>query len=83
MIDRIGDEIVFTNVQQNPDHPKDLGGLPVCPLYRRFNGYNVVDTKAAKDKGIPVCNIPTYGTDAVAQYAFALIWKVMSPCWGA
>lgn len=36
-------------------------------------GYNVVDIKAAREKGIPVCNVPTYGTDAVAQFAFALI----------
>lgn len=36
-------------------------------------GYNVVDIEAARDKGIPVCNVPTYGTDAVAQFTFALI----------
>lgn len=39
-------------------------------------GYNVVDTQAAKEKGIPVCNIPTYGTDAVAQFAFALLLEI-------
>lgn len=36
-------------------------------------GYNVVDIKAAKERNIPVCNIPTYGTDSVAQMCFALI----------
>jgi glycerate dehydrogenase len=36
-------------------------------------GYNVVDIKAAKEKGIPVTNIPTYGTDSVAQMVFAHI----------
>ena len=36
-------------------------------------GYNVVDTAAAAKRSIPVCNIPTYGTDAVAQYVFALL----------
>ena len=30
-------------------------------------GYNVVDTAAAKAQGVPVCNIPTYGTAAVAS----------------
>ncbi len=39
-------------------------------------GYNVVDISAAKERGIPVCNIPTYGTTAVAQYVFALLLEV-------
>ena len=39
-------------------------------------GYNVVDIKAAKERGIPVCNIPTYGTASVAQHAFALILEL-------
>jgi glycerate dehydrogenase len=34
-------------------------------------GYNVVDVAAAKKRGIPVTNIPTYGTTAVAQMVFA------------
>ena len=76
VIDRIGDEeIVFTN--KTPITQKIL---EACPSVRFIGvlatGYNVVDTKAAKDKGIPVCNIPTYGTDAVAQYAFALILEL-------
>ncbi|GAU79995.1 D-3-phosphoglycerate dehydrogenase [Fusibacter sp. 3D3] len=36
-------------------------------------GYNVVDVQAAKSLKITVCNIPDYGTDAVAQYVFALL----------
>lgn len=39
-------------------------------------GYNVVDVQAAKEQGIPVCNIPTYGTSAVAQYVFALLLEI-------
>lgn len=39
-------------------------------------GYNVVDTAAAKDLGICVTNIPTYGTTAVAQYVFALLLEI-------
>ena len=34
-------------------------------------GYNVVDTKAARDKGIIVTNIPAYSTMSVAQLAIA------------
>ncbi len=36
-------------------------------------GYNVVDIEAAKERGIPVSNVPIYGTDAVAEYVFALL----------
>ena len=36
-------------------------------------GYNVVDWDYCKEKGIPVCNIPSYSTAAVAQLTFALI----------
>ncbi len=39
-------------------------------------GYNVVDFNAAKEKNIPVTNIPTYGTTAVAQYVFALLLEI-------
>jgi glycerate dehydrogenase len=39
-------------------------------------GYNVVDVEAAKAKGITVTNIPTYGTDGVAQYAIALLLEL-------
>ena len=39
-------------------------------------GYNVVDVAAASAKEIPVCNIPTYGTTAVAQFAFALLLNI-------
>jgi len=34
-------------------------------------GYNIVDTEAARERGIPVTNVPTYGTDSVAQMVFA------------
>jgi glycerate dehydrogenase len=34
-------------------------------------GYNVVDVEAARQRGIPVTNVPTYGTHSVAQMAFA------------
>jgi len=39
-------------------------------------GYNIVDVEAAKEKGIPVCNIPTYGTAAVGQFAIALLLEI-------
>ena len=39
-------------------------------------GYNIVDYKAARERGIPVTNIPTYGTDAVGQFAIALLLEI-------
>ena len=36
-------------------------------------GYNIVDVEAARERGIPVANVPIYGTDAVAEYVFALL----------
>ena len=39
-------------------------------------GYNVVDIDAAKARGIPVCNVPTYGTMAVAQFTIAMLLEL-------
>jgi len=39
-------------------------------------GYNIVDYKAARERGIPVTNIPTYGTDAVGQFAIGLLLEI-------
>jgi glycerate dehydrogenase len=40
-------------------------------------GYNVVDVEAAKRRGIVVTNVPTYGTDSVAQHATALLLELV------
>jgi glycerate dehydrogenase len=39
-------------------------------------GYNVVDVNSAKEHGVVVTNIPTYGTTAVAQFVFALLLEL-------
>ncbi len=36
-------------------------------------GYNTTDTKAAAARGIPVCNVPLYCAETVAQFAFSLL----------
>jgi len=39
-------------------------------------GYNVVDVAACRERGIPVSNVPEYGTRSVAQYVFALLLEL-------
>jgi glycerate dehydrogenase len=39
-------------------------------------GYNVVDGAAARERDIPVSNVPTYGTASVAQMVFALLLEL-------
>ena len=39
-------------------------------------GYNNVDAAAARERGIPVCNVPEYSTPAVAQTVFALLLEL-------
>lgn len=49
----------------------DLGCI--CVL---ATGVNVVDVAAARDRGIPVCNVPGYSTPNVAQAVFALLLEL-------
>ena len=39
-------------------------------------GYNIVDVEAAKERRIPVCNVPEYSTPNVAQAVFALLLEL-------
>lgn len=76
VIGRVGDaEIVFTN---KTPMPREV--FETCTNIRYVGvlatGYNVVDVDAAKEKNIPVCNIPTYGTAAVGQFAIALLLEI-------
>lgn len=74
--ERIGDaEVVYTNKT-----PITREILEQCPGIRFIGtlatGYNVVDIKAAAEKKIPVCNIPGYGTAAVAQFTMGLLLEL-------
>ena len=75
-IERIGDaEAIFTN--KNPITPAVIENCPNLKFIGVLaTGYNVVDTTAAKKRGITVCNVPTYGTAAVAQYSIALLLEI-------
>jgi glycerate dehydrogenase len=55
----------------------DLARLPRLRFVAvSATGYNNVDVAAARERGIPVANVPEYGTDAVAQFAFALLLEL-------
>ncbi len=73
---RIGDaEVVFTN-----KCPIRRAVFDACPNLRFISvlatGYNIVDVACAAEKGIPVSNVPTYGTAAVGQFAIALLLEL-------
>ena len=75
-IARIGDaEIVFTNKT-----PITRKVLDACPGIRFISllatGYNCVDYVYAREKGIPVANVPTYVTASVGQFAIALLLEI-------
>lgn len=76
VVERIGDaEVVYTNKT-----PITRETLDQCGNIRFIGvlatGYNIIDIEAAKEKGIPVSNIPTYGTAAVSQFAIALLLEL-------
>lgn len=54
--------------------------LDACPHLKLIcvlaTGYNVVDCEAAKQRGIPVCNVPDYSTSAVSQFTFSLLLEL-------
>lgn len=75
-IRRISDhEIVLVNKV-----PITEAVLEACPSIQlicvQATGYNIVDCKACADRGIPVTNVPSYGTAAVAQFTFALMLEL-------
>ena len=73
---RIGDaDAVYTNKT-----PLCRTVIEGCPRLRFIGmlstGYDVVDCAAARERGIPVCNVPSYGTRAVSQFAMALLLEI-------
>ncbi len=76
ILERIADaDVVITN--KTPITKETLAAKPnIKYIGVLATGYNVVDVAAAKAKNIPVTNIPTYGTTAVAQFVFALLLDI-------
>ncbi len=74
--ERIGDaEIVVMNKT-----PISKATIDACPNIKLIavlaTGYNVIDYNYAREKGIPVVNVPTYGTASVSQFSIALLLEI-------
>jgi len=68
-------EVLLTN--KTPLRPDLLEQLPALKYVAVMaTGYNVVDVEAARRRGIPVSNVPEYGTDSVAQLTFGLLLEL-------
>ena len=54
--------------------------LDACPSVKMIalfaTGFNNIDVEAAREKGIPVCNVPGYSSNAVSQLAAALLLEI-------
>ena len=54
--------------------------LERCPNVRFISviatGYNKIDVAAAAARGIPVANVPSYGSEAIGQHAIALLLEI-------
>lgn len=63
-------EIILTNkTVLSAEVIEQLGQLRYIGVLA--TGYNVVDVEAARKRGVPVTNVPAYGTESVAQMVFA------------
>src|SRR3954452_15434795 len=70
-----GADAVLTN--KTPLSAATLAQLPELRYIGVLaTGYNIVDTAAARERGIVVTNIPTDGTASVAQFAIALLLEL-------
>lgn len=71
-----GAQVLLTN--KTPLSADTLAKLPDLQYIGVLaTGYNIVDVKAAAQRGVVVTNIPTYGTDTVAQHATSLMLELL------
>ncbi len=76
IVSRIGDApVILTNKT-----PISRETMDACPNLRYIGvlatGFNVIDIAAAKEKGIVVTNVPSYGTQTVAQFVMAQLLEI-------
>jgi D-3-phosphoglycerate dehydrogenase / 2-oxoglutarate reductase len=74
VIERAADAAVLWITWRGVVTPEVMAALPSVRMVARWGvGYDQIDVAAATAHGIAVCNAPTYGTDDVAEHAFALL----------
>lgn len=73
IVERANDaDVILTN--KMPLSAETIAALPNLKFVSVLaTGFNVVDTDAARERGISVSNVPIYGTDSVAQFVVALL----------
>ena len=77
VIRRIGDaEILVANKARITRKVIESTNLKFITILA--TGYNVIDIDCAREHGIPVANVPGYGTASVAQFAIALLLEICS-----
>jgi len=76
IIARIGNaDVVLTN--KTPISIKTIDACPEMKFIAMLaTGYNVVDVAYARERDIPVANVPVYGTRSVSQFAIALLLEI-------
>lgn len=76
--ERIGDAQIAV-INKTPISRATINKCPNLKLIAVLaTGYNIVDCEYAKEKGILVVNVPTYGTQIVGQYAVGLLLEICS-----
>ena len=76
VVDRIKgfDAVIVNKVKLNESNLKDAETVKYIGVLA--TGYNVIDIEYTNKKGIVVTNVPAYGTEAVAQFAMALLLEI-------
>ena len=78
----IAERIADADVAVMNKTPISRETIDKCPNLKAIlvlaTGYNVVDISYARERGIDVMNVPTYGTQIVGQYAVSLLMEICS-----
>lgn len=76
VVRRVGDADIV--IGDGPDLPPGL--TDACPNVKLVcvmaTGYDASDIEGARKNGVPVCNVPSYGTYSVSQYAISLLLEI-------
>ena len=79
--ERVGERIRGADIVITNKTPVTADSIAATPELKYIGvlatGYNIVDVEAAARRNIPVTNVPTYGTESVAQMTFSLLLELV------